>query len=120
MNDLCNHNDPIAAEHPSALDDWQRFTGLLDKHGKKIFEGDIMRILERDWSSKTEEDKRTIDQYMQDISSIAEVVFEDGSYMAIPRIKGRNYHSHYVGNTPRRDICEIIGNIYTDSHLLNK
>ena len=94
------------------------FVGLQDKNGKDIYEGDLIRVLERDWGSMCLTDfKGTIDEYMICISAISEVVYEDGSFKLIQRKKG-NYHSKYVGDNYRRDIFEIIGNIHENPELL--
>lgn len=79
-----------------------QYTGLKDRHGKEIYEGDILRPTEQ--SSQ---------------KNIRIVEFVDGSFCYSlsnewPSTKGY-YSSLY---TPRAKLFEVIGNIYENKELL--
>jgi len=107
---------------------WQQFTGLLDKNGKEIYEGDIVKTLMQYTGLK---DKNGTEIFCEDITSnnqgtskevIREVIFNEknGTYESV-RIKGNSkfpknmsLFKSYQGN------YEVIGNIYSNPELLNK
>jgi len=93
---------------------WMQSTGLKDKNGKIIFEGDVVRILYTDWMSKGDSDPRSLDEYKRDISLIGEVKFFSFEYGI--DIKGNNYSI----NEGRHGEKEVIGNIHENQDLLSK
>lgn len=83
-----------------------QFTGLTDKNGKKIFEGDIVK----EWSSHWKTPLKTE-------VNIYEVVCEYlGSLHLIRKTEyGENSTPLY-----RRSVVEVIGNIYDNPELLGE
>lgn len=81
-----------------------QFTGLLDKNGKEIWEGDIVR---HTWSFEVMEDRYETED------EIFEIKYEDSAFVLSKK------DSHWDG----APICsaeelEVLGNVYENSNLL--
>jgi uncharacterized phage protein (TIGR01671 family) len=91
-----------------------QFTGLKDKNGVEIYEGDIVKFHWRGFNgSETDND------------SIGKVIYEDRGCMFLFKVKSIQSNSGYntfsVFDTSHYEVdpcIEVIGNIYEDKHLL--
>ncbi len=95
-----------------------QFTGLKDKNGREIYESDIVRILYTDWASKSADDPRTLDEYLDSKSHIGVVEFVGAAFeIAFGKDKygGGSYGSIHHGQHGR---ITVIGNIYENPELL--
>ena len=99
---LDEHND----FHPIDEIELLEFTGLLDKNGKKIFKGDIVRRI------KEKPNKFHFEIYDPN-PLISEVFYDRAGFF----VKGIARMDFYLGAVHEK--IEVIGNIYETPELLN-
>jgi uncharacterized phage protein (TIGR01671 family) len=89
------------------------FTGLYDKNGKMIFEGDIVKILYTDWISQPLEDTRSLEEYLDSLTKKGVVDFAPyvGWYL-----KNGKYDLSIISGT--HGYIEVIGNIHDNPELI--
>lgn len=85
-----------------------QYTGLKDKNGKEIYEGDILEFRANPFNRKRD---------------LFQVVFKDGGF----RDEWNNYIGQYLppdirnkqgGRVRLNEACEVVGNIYENPELL--
>lgn len=91
-----------------------QFTGLVDKNGKEVFEGDVVR-----WGMNKVEDaiRYAVVEFNPDIQFRILFYFDEKINKKIP---GDNYIFHYArfAYSKTEKHLEVIGNIYENGDLL--
>lgn len=97
---------------------YMQYTGLKDQNGQEIYEGDIMKVLDRDWFDKEKDTKTFIVYYANDSFILTTLVGIDERKKENPNTYNKDWIEAKLSRSYGRDRFEIIGNIYQNSELL--
>lgn len=108
MGDCFDLSSEIDLEHVKLM----QSTGLKDKNGKEIYEGDLIKFINLMPIEAKEE--------IAEVKFVLEDTFLPYIYPFV-NISSYNYKTkHFEGFGVNSKDCEVVGNIYENSELLNK
>lgn len=99
-----------------------QYTGLTDKNGKKIFEGDIIKIIYNDRLTRRLE-LEDYESYLHEYELIEQVVFYKGAFCSMVKVDDIPLYRPLGFDIYEKSMLkaiEVIGNIHDNPDLLRK